>query len=207
MKSGLLLFVACLLLLLSGCTGDPPTVWLELTPIGQVSHQVYVDVMLTFHNDSDEEIAIYCWSHNRSVAESMNSFLFFDIERSDGTDLIFKPGCAGPIMPRIKDRKIIEPGGKYAEKINIARFYVDPDRAGKDIEQPWQRWLLRIWDQGEYEVQCVYEYMRNPDRTGGEGLWEGKLTSNEVTLKIGPSGIPWGVFKPPSGWNADSVSQ
>ncbi|MCP4686012.1 MAG: hypothetical protein GY867_11305, partial [bacterium] len=137
MKSGLLLFVACLLLLLGGCTGDPPTVWLELTPIGRLSHQVYADVILTFHNDSNEKIAIYRSSHNGTVAASMDNFLSFEIESDDGTDLTFKRGREVWELPQAEDRVVIEPGERFAEKINLARFYVEPEKVSEEIAQPW----------------------------------------------------------------------
>jgi len=204
-----LAFTASLALLLglAGCVGETSNkVWLELTPIGRLSHQVYADVILTFHNDSEKEIAIYYWSQSESVAASMNNFLFFDIEKTDGTDLIFKPGGAIPKAPHAKDRLVIEPGGKYAEKINLARFYVEPDRVGKDTEQPWQLWPVRIWAQGQYQVQCTYKYEQDSSWTGGEGLWEGKLTSNKIMLNVRSHSIPWGVFEPPQGWNGDSAT-
>ena len=148
---------------------------LEISQSGSLQNFVddTITVRLEIKNTGNKDINIYCWK-GKTISKAINTSLKFCIVNGEDT-LIYNYIGSQVKLPYKGDFLSIKPDSSYAEYINLNKYYI-PKTNGETNK--------RTWPKGTYNISCIYEYTHDDGFKYGKELWEGKLVSNKINVKI-----------------------
>jgi hypothetical protein len=139
-------------------------------------------ISMTFTNIGDSDIVLY--SFNDKVQPSMGGILHFQVIHNDTDTLICSSTGAIPKYPHERDTATLAPGQIYLEEVSLTSYYVSRYVEDHRLWDTTSYRGTRVWQPGAYKVRCTYEYRHKPTYKGGQDLWQGTATSNEIHFVV-----------------------
>jgi hypothetical protein len=136
-----------------------------------------IEIKIIFFNNSKKEIDIYCWQ-KKTISHAINNFLKFNITdiNCDTSEFIYHYKGPQVLLPYENDFITISPKESYEEVITLNKYYILKSK--KDMGNE------RSWGIGMFEIKCYYQYIHDSEYKYGNNLWEGKISSNKITINV-----------------------